>query len=75
MTTAHPDFCIDKDSMAIPFPTNFKIRKEKRYLICSNWWRRWCDYTNFDETEVLEDKRVDTTNEQITDEGFVLGTI
>jgi hypothetical protein len=21
---------------------------DKRYLICANWWREWCDYANFD---------------------------
>lgn len=21
---------------------------DKRYLISASWWREWCDYTNFD---------------------------
>ena len=24
------------------------VENDKRYLICANWWREWCDYANFD---------------------------
>lgn len=33
---------------------NLTIAQEndKRYLICANWWREWCDYANFDLTQL-----------------------
>jgi hypothetical protein len=34
---------------------------ERRYLISSKWWRKWCDYANFGEN--IEDAKVVNTDE------------
>ena len=28
---------------------------EKKYIITSHWWRKWCDYANFGEAMEMED--------------------
>ena len=45
---------IDFKNIPIPFPTNFKVKNEKKYLVSSSWWRKWCDYTNFIDMEVFD---------------------
>ena len=27
--------------------------KLKRYIIDAKWWAKWCDYTNFDQNDLL----------------------
>lgn len=34
---------------------NLGIVGEKKYLISSQWWRKWCDYANFGEQTASHD--------------------
>lgn len=27
---------------------------DKRYLVGAQWWREWCDYANFDLSQLVE---------------------
>jgi hypothetical protein len=27
---------------------NYGVPNEKKYIIDSKWWRKWCDYTDFE---------------------------
>ena len=27
---------------------------DKRYLISAQWWREWCDYANFDLSQLIQ---------------------
>ncbi|CAI2359935.1 unnamed protein product [Moneuplotes crassus] len=42
----------ERNKTPIPPPAKMRIKNEKKYLISSSWWRKWCDYTNFDEVEI-----------------------
>lgn len=37
---------------------------DKRYLISANWWREWCDYANFDLSQLMEINREFTEKEK-----------
>ena len=28
--------------------------QDLKFVLCSAWWNKWCDYTNFDENLVIE---------------------
>lgn len=32
------------------------VNKLKRYLIDAKWWAAWCDYSNFDQSQMLIDQ-------------------
>lgn len=38
---------------------------DKRYLICANWWREWCDYANFDLSQLVRSDQTVSRNHQM----------
>ena len=37
------------------------VENDKRYMICANWWREWCDYANFDLSQLSQINKEFTT--------------
>ena len=40
---------------------NLGVIGEKKYLISSKWWRKWCDYTNYG-NYLVPDTQMSRTN-------------
>lgn len=44
---------INDENLLFVNQANIGFAGEKKFVISSQWWRKWCDYANFGETMEL----------------------